>query len=176
MQRTRLMMIGFTAVLVACGGAQGESPTTEAEPPTEASQAPTADPTPTLEPSTEAEVPLEPSADGQVAFAMWDYGFGLDHSGSEVTGVTFAIDNPSNHSHEVAVYRTDLAGDDLPLDGKGNVDETSTDLTVVDRLEGIQFQSAQSWTVELEPGDYVLACNLPAHYRRGMWAEFDVSG
>lgn len=175
MQGMRLMMIGFTAVLAACGSAQqAQPPSIESVPPTEASHTPTADPSPTDEPSTEA-APLEPSADGQVAFAMWDFGFELDHSGSEVSEVTFAIDNPSDHSHEVAVYRTDLAGDDLPLDGEGNVDETSTDLTVVDRLEGIQFQSTQSWTVELEPGDYVLVCNLPAHYRRGMWVEFDVT-
>lgn len=177
MQRTRLVMVGFTALLAACGGAQAQSPATESAPPTEASQTPTADPSPTLEPSTEAAAPLVPSVDGQVAFAMWEYGFELDHSGSEVSGVTFAIDNTAgDFSHEVVVFRTDLAGDDLPLDGKGNVDETSADLTVVDRLDRIEYQSAQSWAVELEPGEYVLVCNLPAHYRRGMWVEFDVAG
>jgi uncharacterized cupredoxin-like copper-binding protein len=171
-------MVGLAALLAACGGAQAQSPVPAAASPTEAPVATTAaEPTPTSEPSTEAAAPLVPSADGQVAFTMWEYGFELDHSGSEVGEVTFSIDNTAgDFSHEVVVYQTDLAGDDLPLDGKGNVDETSADLTVVDRLDRIEYQSAQSWTVELEPGDYVLVCNLPAHYRRGMSVEFDVVG
>lgn len=177
MRGARLLIIGSTAVLTACGGAQAQSPAPAASP-TEAAVATTApEPTPTSEPSTEAAAPLVPSADGQVAFRMWDYGFELDHSGSEVGAVTFAVDNTAgNSSHEVVILRTDLAADDLPLDGKGNVDEASADLTVVDRLDRVEFQSSQSWSVELDPGDYVLVCNLPAHYRRGMSVEFDVTG
>lgn len=176
MRGARLLIIGSTAVLTACGGAQAEPPAPTFSP-TEAAVATTApEPTPTSEPSTEAAAPLVPSADGQVAFKMWDYGFELDHSGSDVPGVTFAIDNTGNHSHEVAVYRTELLGEDLPLDGAGDVDETSADLAVVDRLGDIEWQSSQTWTLELEPGNYVLVCNLPAHYRRGMWVEFDVTG
>ena len=177
MQSTRLLTIAISALLAACGGADAQSPVAEAEDPTETSVATSApEPTPSAEPSTEAAAPLVPSSDGQVSFTMWDYGFELDHSGSEVSGVTFAIDNTGNHSHEVAVYRTELVGEDLPLDGAGDVDETSTDLAVVDRLGDIEWQSSQTWTLELEPGNYVLVCNLPAHYRRGMWVEFDVTG
>lgn len=175
MRLSRTILIGSLAFATACGGAEAQPPVqptpTEAETVT---AAPT-EPEPTEVETTEA--PLVPSTDGQVVLAMWEYGFELDHSGSEVSAVTFTIDNTTGKfSHEVALYRTGLAGDDLPLDDKGDVDETSADLTVVDRFDRIEYQATESWSLELEPGEYVLVCNLPAHYRRGMWAEFDVAG
>ena len=42
------------------------------------------------------------------------------------------------------------------------------------QVEGIAAGETATLTVELEPGHYVIVCNLPVHYSKGMRADFDV--
>lgn len=174
MRLSRTILIGSLAFATACGGAEAQPPVQPTPTESETVTAVPTEPEPTEEATTEA--PLVPSTDGNVDLVMRDYWFELSHSGSELATVTFAIDNQGKVSHEVIVVRTDLPSDELPLDAKSNVDEEAEGLEVVERLEGVEYQSSQVWSVDLEPGRYVLVCNLPAHYRRGMSVEFDVSG
>jgi hypothetical protein len=62
----------------------------------------------------------------------------------------------------------------LPIGGDGlSVDEDSVD--VVDELEEVLDGDRDSLTVSLEPGTYVLFCNLEGHYLAGMYATIEVA-
>jgi uncharacterized cupredoxin-like copper-binding protein len=87
--------------------------------------------------------------------------------------VTFTIKNDGTMEHEFVIIRTDLAADALPTDGS-TVDEEGLD--VIDEAEGIAPGDTATLTVRLEPGAYVVICNLPGHYAGGMRASLLVSG
>ena len=88
--------------------------------------------------------------------------------------VTFNVTNIGESTHEFLVVRTDLAADKLPVDGNA-VDETSPDIDIVDEIEDIEPGQTMSLSITLEAGDYVLICNLPAHYQSGMYLAFEVT-
>jgi len=74
------------------------------------------------------------------------------------------------------VFQTDLAEDQLPVKDDGNeVDEEGEGLTAVDEQEDIAANSSATLTVDLQPGTYVVICNLPGHYKLGMHATLTVS-
>jgi uncharacterized cupredoxin-like copper-binding protein len=89
--------------------------------------------------------------------------------------VTFNITNSGTVTHEFVVIKSDLASDKLPATAEGKVDEESTELTGVDEVEDIAAGSTATLKVDLEPGHYVLICNLPGHYTGGMRSSFEVA-
>jgi uncharacterized cupredoxin-like copper-binding protein len=86
--------------------------------------------------------------------------------------ITFGIQNDGPSTHEFVVIRTDVAPDALPVEN-GLIPEDQIDL--VDEAEDIAPGTNTSLDVKLEPGSYVLVCNLPAHYEAGMHAPFTVT-
>jgi len=104
--------------------------------------------------------------------------------------VTFAVANEGpGDVHEFVVIRTlpagvpvDVDAGALPADATGAVDEASSELEVIDEIEDIAVGDTQELTVTLEPGNYVLVCNIytedeqEAHYAMGMRSAFTVEG
>ena len=97
--------------------------------------------------------------------------------------VTFNVTNKGpDDTHEFVVIKTDLAPDALPTDANGAVEEEGAGMEVIDEIEDIAVGQAPSLTVTLEPGSYVLICNIfdeeeqEAHYSMGMRAPFTVTG
>ena len=95
--------------------------------------------------------------------------------------VTFEVRNEGpNDPHELVVIRTDLAPDALPTDDRGVVDEEGEGIEVIDEVEEIPVGGTASLTVDLDPGTYVLICNIydeeeaEAHYAQGMRTAFTV--
>ena len=89
------------------------------------------------------------------------------------SGLTnFTVANDGTGVHNFRVIATDLAPDALPLDGT-QVDEDS--LTVVAEI-GLFGPGDTRLTpaTQLEPGNYVLICNIAGHYEEGMFAGFEV--
>jgi uncharacterized cupredoxin-like copper-binding protein len=94
--------------------------------------------------------------------------------------VYFRVANAGpDHPHEFVVIRSDLAPDALPVeDGKVPEDEVE----LLDEIEPFAVGSTGSLTLDLEPGNYVLICNivetedgqLESHYEQGMRAAFVV--
>jgi uncharacterized cupredoxin-like copper-binding protein len=85
--------------------------------------------------------------------------------------VTFTIHNAGAVEHEFIIIRTDLAADALPSSGSA-VDEEGLD--VIDEVEDMAPGDTATLTVNLEPGNYVVICNLPGHYAQGMRATLQV--
>jgi uncharacterized cupredoxin-like copper-binding protein len=114
-----------------------------------------------------------------VGVTLRDFAIDLDRSSATSGEVTFSIRNDGPSPHELVVFRTDLAPDALPTveeSGVPVVDEEGEGVTLVDEVEDIAPGETADLTVTLQPGSYVLVCNLPAHYQQGMRAAFTVSG
>ena len=112
-------------------------------------------------------------------------------AGSRVTLRNFRIDAPESVSagdvrfaiwgagptmHELAIARTDLASDALPLAKNSTVDDERdlVDFHKVAEEEGVDLGAHRVKTVRLDPGHYVLYCNMPGHYLAGMHRELVV--
>ena len=88
--------------------------------------------------------------------------------------VTFVVENTGGLVHDFRVLKTDLAPDELPI-SIGRVDEAAagTLLGTIEQEELGPLQSA-SITLDLNPGNYVLICNVPGHYLSRMTVGFRV--
>ena len=83
---------------------------------------------------------------------------------------TIGLANSGTVGHEIVMFKTELAANDLPLKADGDVNEESPQLTsVADSGNALKPGATQSFkTANLSPGHYVAVCNLPGHYRLGM--------
>jgi uncharacterized cupredoxin-like copper-binding protein len=84
--------------------------------------------------------------------------------------VTFKVHNTSKSMiHEMVVARLSDRNSPLAYDAtNGKLDEeTVASLGEVPELEP---GKAGSLSLNLEPGTYILFCNIPAHYMGGMWS------
>ena len=89
--------------------------------------------------------------------------------------ITFHVSNiDSSANHEFIIIKTDLAPDKLPLDGNGNVDLTAQGVTVINQIKNLAPGASQDLTANLTPGKYVAICDLPGHYKAGMFIGFVV--
>jgi len=106
------------------------------------------------------------------------YNITLAKSSAGAGEVTFHVHNDATDlTHEFVIFKTDLPQDQLPLTSEGIVDEEGSGLTVVDEVEDIEPGMSADLTVTLEPGNYVLLCNIDSdemHYQHGMHVAFTV--
>lgn len=89
---------------------------------------------------------------------------------------TFEATNegPTVHEFEILSVPNGVDPDDLPV--SDNVADTgSGGLKQIDEVEDIAPSTTASLTTALEPGSYVVICNLPGHYKAGMHATFTVT-
>lgn len=108
-----------------------------------------------------------------VAVSETSYNISLDTSSVPAGDVTFNVsNNASDTPHELLVIRTDTAADSMPTDDSGNLMEDQ--LNIVGKAEDISPGGSATISVTLEPGHYVLACNLPGHFSQGMHIDFTV--
>lgn len=95
--------------------------------------------------------------------------------------ITFNITNDGDKTHEFVIRKTDTAADSLPLNDAGEVDEDGAGEEVGNpsEVEDVEAGSSnKSLTVNLEPGHYVIFCNIHdedlLHYQKGMHIDFTV--
>jgi len=147
-------------VLPACGGDDGD----------------TAETTPAA---------TDGATDGaSVAVTLQEFAVSADPASAPSGSVTFSVTNTGpDDVHEFVIIQTDLAATELPVDDDGAVLEDGEGMTVVDEIEDLAVDDTQELTVDLEPGAYVLICNilqeepdgtLEAHYAEGMRTGFTV--
>jgi uncharacterized cupredoxin-like copper-binding protein len=84
--------------------------------------------------------------------------------------VTFEVHNSGQLTHEFVILKTDTAPDALEeTDGRVGEDDS------VGEIGDIAPGSAEHASFDLQPGSYVLVCNLKGHYGSGMRAAFTVT-
>ena len=69
------------------------------------------------------------------------------------------------------IWSTDVRAADLTVEG---AEVIADDYLVIDEVEDLAGGDTATLTVDLEPGDYALICNLPAHFQMGMYSNFTV--
>jgi uncharacterized cupredoxin-like copper-binding protein len=95
-------------------------------------------------------------------------------------GITFNVENVGpDDIHELVIFKTELAPNELPTLDDGSVDEEGEGVELIGEIEDIPVAATQSLTTNLEAGAYVLICNIydhgeHAHYEEGMRAAFTV--
>jgi hypothetical protein len=119
---------------------------------------------------------------GPVAATVKEWQISLSSTNIAAGAITFNITNAGDKEHEFVIRKTDLTSDKLPLNAAGEVSEEATELTAVgDPSEVAEIKSGTSdrtITVTLQPGHYVIFCNLHVedllHYQKGMHVDFTV--
>ena len=131
------------------------------------------------------------SSSNTIAIAMNDQGqsgaYTMVASPATVAAgeITFDVKNEGLIAHEFKVVKLDEAGmgadlADLPTDG-GLVSEMGTTVDGVGAILGFLLESdlpageGEGLTLDLEPGEYMLLCNVATHYQLGMWSTFTVT-
>jgi len=172
MWRKAFMAVALGALLplVACGGGGGTQPS-------EGGQV-------TVPPATSPTVGEATSNTIQVAIGEADptqMYMHLSQASATAGTVTFVATNEGQRKHEFIVLKTDTAAADLPIvtfEGESDrIDEEAAGVEAVGEIEEDDLGPGASATlnVDLEPGHYVLLCNLKGHYRMGMRQDFQVS-
>jgi len=123
-------------------------------------------------------------AKGPVSATLKEWEIKLSATNLASGAVTFNITNNGDKEHEFVIRQTDLKSDALPLkdDGSGEVSEDAPELKEVgDPSEVAEIKpgsSDRTITVTLQPGHYVIFCNLHVedlvHYQKGMHTDFTV--
>lgn len=102
-----------------------------------------------------------------------DYQIQLSKNTAKAGDVTFHIKNDATDlTHEFVIVNSDLQAANLPLDADGNIDEEQ--IEVVDEAEDLEPGTTTDLVVNLQPGHYVIMCNIAGHYAQGMYQDFTV--
>ncbi|MEO8570546.1 MAG: hypothetical protein ABI553_02505 [Chloroflexota bacterium] len=167
--RKGLAVVAIAGLLVGCSSSSG-SPSGAATPGAA---------------SSNAASPGAASSGGgtPVAATIKEWQFGLSSTTMSSGTITFTIANNGDKEHEFIVRKTDLKADALPLNADGEVIEDDPQLTEVgDPSEVGEIKSGstdRTLTVTLQPGHYVIFCNLHVedllHYKKGMHLDFTVN-
>jgi uncharacterized cupredoxin-like copper-binding protein len=114
-----------------------------------------------------------PESTNSVSVVEQNYGIYLDTTAVPAGQVEFDLSNLGPDQHEFVVFKTDLAAGALPVDN-GQVNENASALQKMDEQQEYPSGESRTLTLNLDPGHYVLICNLPGHYQQGMHVDFTV--
>lgn len=107
-----------------------------------------------------------------VSVAAGEFYFHLDRTSAPAGKVTFAANNEGKVGHEMVVIKTDTKAGDLPYKNGEASEEGAAGEIGEDDLE---VGETSKLTLDLQPGHYALICNLPGHFKGGMYTDFVVS-
>jgi len=108
----------------------------------------------------------------KVTVKMSEWSVDLSQTSVPAGRVTFALKNDGKLTHELAILRTDLAHDKIPLRAE---DPTKVqELGITGEIEDVDAGQMKEAVFELTPGNYVLVCNEASHYQAGMHVAFVV--
>jgi len=116
-----------------------------------------------------------PESTETVSVLEQNYGIYLNTNAVPAGQVTFNLSNHGPDQHEFVVFKTDLAPDNLPVEN-GQVNESASSLQKIGEQQEYPSGETRSLTVNLDPGRYVLICNIVGHYQQGMHVGFTVVG
>ena len=125
--------------------------------------------------------PTQPET--QIHVTLKDFSVHPNHTTTKSGWVTFQAVNAGTMAHELVILRTDLHPADLPRkaekDKKGTVtghivNEEHAAVEPIGEIEEFPAKTFKEKKMFMDPGSYVLFCNVPEHYGKGMYASFIV--
>jgi uncharacterized cupredoxin-like copper-binding protein len=88
----------------------------------------------------------------------------------------FVDTNYGPSPHELVMWKTNDPVSGLPMAKNNRVNEESTGLdAVLDSGSSLSPGETRLLSVSLDPGHYILVCNLPGHFNSGMHVDLTVS-
>lgn len=115
-------------------------------------------------------------AGATVGVSVRDFGYRVSRQTVPAGTVVLHVHNQGPSTHEMNLDRTDLPPGGFPLKPDGlTVQETAQPLRRIDSIEQLDLGEAKDLVVHLQPGHYVLWCNLEGHYLGGMHVALDVT-
>jgi uncharacterized cupredoxin-like copper-binding protein len=116
-----------------------------------------------------------------ISATLTEYKITLDADSAPAGAVMFDVENIGGTDHELMIHKME-AGMPLPTKADGSVDEEASGVAMVAEVE-VPAGESKELTAQLEPGDYVLLCNVVqetngetvSHYAEGMHVEFTVT-
>jgi uncharacterized cupredoxin-like copper-binding protein len=88
---------------------------------------------------------------------------------------TFTISNAGTVPHEFLIFKSNLKASAYPTDASGDIEEDGAGVTLLSDGENIAVGGNQSRTVALTPGKYLFVCNIPGHFKQGMFTAVTVT-
>lgn len=149
------LVVALSLGLAACGPAASPSLTFTTVPPA----APTASPVASVAPSATI-------ATGTVDLAEWKV---VTASTLKAGKATFTITNSGTTAHEFLVFKSGLAAAAYPTDPAGDIVEEGGGVDLLSDGENIDPGGTQTREVDLVPGTYLFVCNIPGHFKSGMF-------
>jgi uncharacterized cupredoxin-like copper-binding protein len=90
--------------------------------------------------------------------------------------VTLEAANFGSIQHELLVFKSDLAPSAYPVDKNGNIIEDDPSVDLLSDGDNIDPQRTQTRDVDLsQPGTYLFVCNIPGHFKAGMYTQVTVT-
>jgi uncharacterized cupredoxin-like copper-binding protein len=78
--------------------------------------------------------------------------------------------------HELLVFKSDLPPSAYPLDKNGDIVEDGPGINLISDGDNIDPGRTQTRTVDLsQAGSYLFVCNIPGHFKAGMFSELTVA-
>ena len=110
------------------------------------------------------------AAPARIDVTMHDFKIKLSRRSVPAGPVDIQVHNRGPSTHEINVDRTHLAADALPLKADGLTVERGrrSPCTASTRSSSSTWMRRGDLTLDLQPGHYVLWCNLEGHYLGGM--------
>lgn len=128
---------------------------------------------PSALPSSTPVTPSASSAAGQtIGLSEWKVAVA---SSMKAGPATFTISNNGTTQHELLIFKSELDAAAYPTDSAGDIKEEGAGITLLSDGDNIDPAGSQSRTVDLKPGKYLFVCNLPAHFKQGMFTVVTVT-
>jgi uncharacterized cupredoxin-like copper-binding protein len=78
--------------------------------------------------------------------------------------------------HELLVFKSDLAPSAYPVDKDGNIVEDAPAINLLSDGDNIDPDRTQTRSLDLtQPGTYLFVCNIPGHFKAGMYTVVTVT-
>jgi uncharacterized cupredoxin-like copper-binding protein len=119
----------------------------------------------------------QPFAASDVAVNLTEYKVGLPATTLAAGTKNLGITNAGTMPHELLVFHPDASINpaSLPVGSDGNVSEDAPGINKVSDGDNLDPGKSQTRDIDLtQPGTYVFVCNLPGHYKLGMWTTVTV--
>jgi uncharacterized cupredoxin-like copper-binding protein len=123
------------------------------------------------------------SSGGDIDVSLGEWVVTPDPASASSGDITFKATNGGTETHEMVIMRAESAAA-LPTDADGAVDESAMPAAdVIGEIEDIEAGASGEVTFDLEPGTYVIFCNITeeeadgtieSHFQNGMHAVFTV--
>ena len=143
----------FAALMVGCGGSDNGDGGGNATAPT----------------ATAPQTTESTAASDTLTIKMSEFAFDPKDVVAKAGKVTITAPNDGKVVHELVVLKTSADPADLPMDGD-EVDESKN----VGEIPDVEPGDTKKVTLNLTAGKYAMVCNLPGHYKAGMYGSLTV--